>query len=82
MSRRVRVVLGDGDRRFLESMVSSGEHKARAIARARVLLMLDEPDGVSPLSRAEIADRCGVSVETVRRVAGQWRDTHDVRAVT
>ena len=41
MSRRVRVVLSDGDRRFLESMVRRGEHKARAIARARVLLALD-----------------------------------------
>lgn len=59
----------------------SGEHKARAIARARVLLMLDESDGGVPLPRAEIADRCGVSRETVRRVACRWRDLRDAGAV-
>ena len=68
MSRRISVVLGGEDRRFPESMTRGGEHKARAIARARVLLELDESVGV-PRPRAEVADRCGVSPETVRRVA-------------
>ena len=80
MSRRISVVLGGEDRRFPESMTRGGEHKARAIARARVLLELDESVGV-PRPRAEVADRCGVSPETVRRVARQWGLTHDARAV-
>ncbi|KAA8829855.1 helix-turn-helix domain-containing protein [Bifidobacterium myosotis] len=80
MSRRVRVVLSDGDRRFLESMVRRGEHKARAIARARVLLALDESDGSRVPSRAEAARRCLVSKQTVSRVAAKWEATRGAAA--
>lgn len=80
MSRRVRVVLGGDDRRFLEAMVRSGEHKARSITRARVLLALDESDGSRVPSRSEIARSCLVSEQTVSRVAAKWEETLDAAA--
>lgn len=74
------VALTDAQRGELEKLVSSGVHPARMIARARVLLELDDNHG--PVAdRAVIADRVGVSTETVRRVAKQFVESGDV-AVT
>jgi hypothetical protein len=74
------VGLSDGDREMLTKLVSIGTHPARMIRRARVLLELDENAGPVP-DRAVVADRVGLSEETVRQVAKQFVATDgDVRA--
>lgn len=62
------VTLGAVDRAMLTRVVTSGRHPARMIARARVLLALDETDGPAP-DRRVVAERVGVSEGTVYRVA-------------
>jgi hypothetical protein len=65
------VGLSDGDREMLTRVVSTGTHPAQMIRRARVLLELDENAG--PVDdRAVVADRVGLSEETVRQVAKRF----------
>lgn len=65
------VWLTAGDRAKLTRVVSSGTHPARRIARARVLLALDETDGPAP-DRRVVAERIGVSEGTVYLVAKEF----------
>ena len=62
------VTLTARDRVKLTKVVSSGEHPARMIARARVLLALDETGGPVP-ERRVVAERLGTSESTVYLVA-------------
>ena len=62
------VALSAGDRAKLTKVVSSGRHPARKIARARVLLALDERQEPAP-DRRVVAERVGVSESTVYLVA-------------
>ena len=68
------VGLSDDDRESLMKVLSTGRHPARMIRRARVLLELDENAGPVP-DRAVVADRVGLSEETVRQVAKQFVET-------
>jgi transposase len=65
------VGLADGDREMLTKVVTTGTHSAQLIRRARVLLELDENAGPVP-DRAVVADRVGVSEETVRQIAKRF----------
>ena len=60
--------LGAGARAKLIKLVSSGSHPARMITRARVLLALDESQGLAP-DRRVVAERVGTSESTVYLVA-------------
>ena len=73
------VTLSAGDRARLTRIVSSGRHPARMIIRARVLLALDEAQGLAP-DRRVVAERVGTSESTVswsrrrsRPTRGGWR---------
>jgi hypothetical protein len=66
--------LSAADREFLSKLTVTGMHPARMIIRARVLLELDENAG--PVAdRAVIADRVGVSQNTVRSIAKRFGET-------
>jgi transposase len=68
------VVLTAVDRAELTRVVSRGTHPARMIARARILLALDEAAG--PVSdRRVVADRAGVSEGTVYLVAKRFTES-------
>ncbi|MGH3470408.1 MAG: helix-turn-helix domain-containing protein [Thermocrispum sp.] len=67
------VTLTAGDRVKLTRVVSQGTHPARMIARARILLELDEAAG--PVSdRRVVAERAGVSEGTVYLVAKRFTE--------
>ncbi|WP_245915219.1 hypothetical protein [Amycolatopsis sulphurea] len=67
--------LSAADREFLIKLTTSGAHPARMIMRARVLLELDENAG-SVADRAVIADRVGISVNTVLAIAKRFDETN------
>jgi hypothetical protein len=71
------VVLDEGQRARLKQVVSRGVSSARMIARARVLLALDESGGRVPV-RSEVAERLGVSQDLVRSVAAGFAAGGDV----
>ncbi|MGB4916964.1 MAG: helix-turn-helix domain-containing protein [Propionicimonas sp.] len=68
------VVLTAADRGKLTRVVSRGTHPARMIARARILLALDEAEGSAP-DRRVVAERVGVSEGTVYLVAKRFTES-------
>lgn len=75
------VTLAATDRVELTRVVSRGTHPARMIARARVLLALDEAELPAPHRRV-VAERVGVSEQTVYLVAKRFTESAgDVGAV-
>lgn len=75
------VTLTAGDRVRLLRVVSTGTRPARMIARARILLELDETDGPAS-DRRVVAERVGVSENMVYLVAKRFAEVGgDVEAV-
>jgi transposase len=73
--QKKRVVsLTVADRKALEKITTTGVHPARMIMRARVLLELDTNAGEVSHGQV-IAERVGVSTETIRRIAKRFLDT-------
>ena len=68
------VTLSAGDRVKLTRVVSRGRHPARMIARARILLELDEANGPAS-DRRVVAERVGVSQGTVYLVAKRFTES-------
>lgn len=68
------VVLSAADRAALAGVVSRGTHPARMIARARILLELDEAAGPAS-DRRVVAERVGVSQGTVYLVAKRFTES-------
>jgi Homeodomain-like domain len=72
--KKYPVELSPDDRQALVRVTMAGEHKARLIMRARVLLALDVAAG--PVDdRAVIAARVGVAEETVRLISKRFVET-------
>jgi len=61
-------MLSADDREWLTRIVRTGAHPAQEVRRSRILLELDENEG-RPAGRRVIAERVGVSVETIANVA-------------
>jgi len=72
--KKYPVALSVEDREALVRMTTTGVRSASMIRRARVLLALDTSAGEVDL-RAVIADRAGVSCETVRLVSKRFAET-------
>lgn len=69
--KKYPVVLSPEDREALERVTRSGAHSVSLVRRARVLLELDNSAG--PVDeRAVIAERVGVSCETIRLVSKRF----------
>jgi hypothetical protein len=73
------VVLDAEQQMRLRRVIGSGRSSARSIARARILLALDESSGVVPV-RARVAARLGASGDLVRSVAEAFAAHQDVDA--
>ena len=72
--KKYPVSLSAEDREALVRVTTTGVRSASMIRRARVLLALDtSAGGVDP--RAVIADRAGVSCETVRLISRRFAET-------
>jgi transposase len=74
MARKDKYVvrLTAGHRRRLEQMVSSGNHPARVLTRARILLKADAGEGGPGWGDAAIADALECGERTVARVRQKY----------
>jgi transposase len=70
-TKKYVIRLTDDERKALRRTVKSGNHAARSIARANILLNLDESLG-EKREQAEVAKICGVSTVTVYNVSKQY----------
>ncbi|MET7952040.1 helix-turn-helix domain-containing protein [Micromonospora sp. NPDC005324] len=78
--RRVHAVVLDAKQQVrLRQVIGSGKSSARSIARARILLALDESSGVVPV-RAQVAEKLDASGDLVRSVAEAFATHQDVDA--
>ncbi|MBL7502746.1 helix-turn-helix domain-containing protein [Frankia sp. CNm7] len=73
MSGLASVVLSADERAWLTRVVRTGAHPAQEVRRSRILLELDESQGV-PAGRREIAERVGVDPDTVTNVARAYAE--------
>jgi transposase len=69
------VCLTPDDRRRLDRLVSSGEHPARVLTRARILLKADAGDGGPGWDDGAIADALECGARTVARVRQKYVET-------
>lgn len=67
-NQKVEVVLGDDQRKELESLVRSGTSSARTVRQARILLMADEDRREGHRPDWYIAERVGVSLRQICRI--------------
>lgn len=49
----------------LEKFAKTGKHSVKLVTRAKIILELDEADGRKPLTQSQIAEKLGVSRQTV-----------------
>ncbi len=68
MNVRYRVTLAEADRELLESMTRKGEHPARKLTRARILLLADGHERTDE----DIRRSTGASVSTVYRTKARF----------
>ena len=63
--KHIKIELGAITRRELEKFTKTGKHSVRLVNRAKIILELDEADGRKPLTQEQIAEKIGVSRQTV-----------------
>jgi len=71
MTKQRDIYLSDSERTELEQLIKSGVHPARAIARARVLLLLDRGQGDQRPLR-EVAEAALVGLGTVSNIKKRY----------
>jgi predicted XRE-type DNA-binding protein len=63
--KHVRIELSGTARSELEKFTKTGKRSVRLVNRAKIILELDEADGRKPLTQAQIAEKLGVTRQTV-----------------
>jgi predicted XRE-type DNA-binding protein len=66
--KHIIVELSAITRSELEKFVKTGKHSVKLVTRAKIILELDEADGRNPLTQTKIAEKLGVSRQTVNDV--------------
>jgi len=65
MRKRIKIQLSATERKTLERFIKTGTHNVRLVNRAKIILGLDEAGGRKRETQVLIADRVGVSRQTV-----------------
>ena len=63
--KHIRIELSAIARSILEKITKTGKHSVRLVNRAKIILELDEAGGRKPLVQTQIAEKIGVSRQTV-----------------
>jgi len=63
--KHVRIELSAVTRGELKKFAIKGKHSVRLVNRARIILELDEAGGREPLTQEQIAEKVGVSRQTI-----------------
>lgn len=63
--KHIKIELGEESRNGLQTYTKTGKHSVRSINRAKIILELDEANGRKPLTQEAIADKVGVTRQTV-----------------
>ena len=63
--KHIKIELNAIKRSELEKFTKTGKHSVRLVNRAKIILELDEADGRKPLKQEQIAEKVGVTRQTV-----------------
>ena len=66
--KHIKVELDANARRELERFTNTGIHSVKLVNRAKIILDLDEAEGRKPSTQSQIAEKIGVSRQTVNDV--------------
>ena len=66
--KHIKIELDAIARSELEKFTKTGKHSVRFVNRAKIILELDEADGCKPLTQEQIAEKVGVTRQTVNDV--------------
>ena len=72
--------LSEEEQIYLKSFVKNGEHKAKEIIRARVLLMLDRTGKTDHVRYNRTAEYAGISVQAVYNLRDEYLANQDIDA--
>ena len=72
--------LSEEEQIYLKSFVKNGEHKAKEIIRARVLLMLDRTGKTDHVRYNRTAEYAGISVQAVYNMRDEYLANQDIDA--
>ena len=78
MSKEIR--LTEEEQFYLKNFVKNGEHKAKEIIRARVLLMLDRTGKTDHVRYNRTAEYAGISVQSVYNMRDEYLENQDIDA--
>ncbi len=74
------IYLTEEEQVYLKSIVQKGIHPARAITRARVLLMLDRTGKTDHVRYKRTAEYAGISVQAVYNMRDEYLSNQDIEA--
>jgi transposase len=74
-----RITLSPEERHELEVFTKTGKQGAKSVKRAAVILALDTSDGRKPDTETDIANRVGVSRQTIQNVKKDFETTTDLK---
>ena len=77
---RKEIWLSEEEQIYLKSFVKNGEHKAKEIIRARVLLMLDRTGKTDHVRYNRTAEYAGISVQAVYNMRDEYLANQDIDA--
>ncbi len=63
--KHIKIELDDKTRNELSKFTRTGNHSVRLVNRAKIILELDEADGRKPLTQELLAEKIGVTRQTV-----------------
>ena len=63
--KHIKIELNTMERSELEMFTKTGRRSVKLVNRAKIILEFDEADGRKPLAQAQIAEKTGVSRQTV-----------------
>jgi len=63
--KHIKIELSAIARSELEKFTKTGKHSVKLVNRAKIILELDEADGRKPMTQTQIAEKIGVSRQTV-----------------
>jgi transcriptional regulator with XRE-family HTH domain len=66
--KHVRIELDGTTRSELEKYTKTGKRSVKLVSRAKIILELDEAGGRKPLTQEQIAEKLGISRQTVNEV--------------
>ena len=63
--KHIKIELSTIERNELEKFTTTGKHSVKLVNRAKIILELNEADGRKPLTQEKIAEKIGVTRQTV-----------------